>query len=142
MLAHVDGSAGPPRRARVTVAVTIPVMTPAPIKPLIPLQVLEQVDIRAGTIESVEEVPGSDKLVQLRVRFGDHSRTIVAGMKQERANPREIEGQQALFVVNLEPRKMRGVVSEGMLLDLGFADGVRPVLAVPEAPVPDGTRAG
>jgi len=117
-------------------------MTPAPIKPLIPLQVLEQVDIRAGTIESVEEVPGSDKLVQLRVRFGDHSRTIVAGMKQERANPREIEGQQALFVVNLEPRKMRGVVSEGMLFDLGFADGVRPVLAVPEAPVPDGTRAG
>jgi tRNA-binding protein len=117
-------------------------MTPAPIKPLIAFDVLEQVDIRAGTIESVEDVPGSDKLVQLRVRFGDHSRTIVAGMKQERANPREIEGRQALFVVNLEPRKMRGVVSEGMLFDIGYADGVRPVLAVPEAPVPDGTRAG
>ncbi len=117
-------------------------MTPAPIKPLIPLQVLEQVDIRTGTIESVEDIPGSDKLVQMRVRFGDHSRTIVAGIKQERPIPREIEGRQALFVVNLEPRKMRGVVSEGMLFDIGFADGVRPVLAVPEAPVPDGTRAG
>ena len=117
-------------------------MTPAPVKPVIPLQLLEQVDIRVGTIAAVEDVPGSDKLVQMRVRFGDQTRTIVAGMKQERANPREIEGRQALFVVNLEPRKLRGVVSEGMLFDIGFADGVRPVLAVPEAPVPDGTRAG
>lgn len=106
------------------------------------MQVLEQVDVRVGTIEAVDEVPGSDKLVQMRVRFGDHARTIVAGMRQERANPREIEGRQALFVVNLEPRKIRGVLSEGMLFDIGYADGVRPVLAVPEAPVPDGTRAG
>ena len=117
-------------------------MTPAPIKPIISKQVLEQVDIRVGTIAAVEDMPGAEKLVQLRVRFGDHSRTIVAGMKQERANPREIEGRQALFVVNLEPRKIRGVLSEGMLFDIGYADGVRPVLAVPEAPVPDGTRAG
>jgi tRNA-binding EMAP/Myf-like protein len=90
----------------------------------------------------VADVPGSDKLVQLRVSFGDHERTIVAGMKQERADSREIEGRQALFVVNLAPRKMRGVVSEGMLFDVGYADGLRPVLAVPEGPVPDGTRAG
>jgi tRNA-binding protein len=117
-------------------------MTPAPLKPAISIDVLNQVDIRVGTIERVEDVPGSDKLVQLRVQFGDHARTIVAGMKHERANPREIEGRQALFVVNLEPRKMRGVVSEGMLFDLGYADGIRPVLAVPEAVIPDGTRAG
>jgi len=117
-------------------------MTPAPIKPLISTQLLDQIDVRVGTIESVSDVPGSDKLLQLRVRFGDHTRTILAGMKQERANPREIEGRQALFVVNLEPRKMRGVVSEGMLFDIGYADGVTPVLAVPEAPVPDGARAG
>jgi tRNA-binding protein len=117
-------------------------MMPAAIKPAISLDVLNQIDIRVGTILSVADVPGSDKLVQLRVSFGDDERTIVAGMKQERANPREIEGRQALFVVNLEPRKMRGVLSEGMLFDIGYADGVRPVLAVPEAPVPDGTRAG
>lgn len=117
-------------------------MTPAAIKPAIPLDILNQVDIRVGTIRSVADVPGSDKLVQMRVSFGDHERTIVAGMKQERADPGEIEGKQALFVVNLEPRKMRGVVSEGMLFDIGYADGVRPVLAVPEAAVPDGTRAG
>ena len=117
-------------------------MTPSPTKPLIPIEVLSQVDIRVGTILAVTDVPNSDKLVQLRVSFGDHERTIVAGMKKERADPCEIEGKQALFVLNLEPRKMRGVLSEGMLFDIGYADGVRPVLAVPESPVPDGTRAG
>lgn len=117
-------------------------MTPAPIKPPVSLDVLNQIDIRVGTIESVTDVAGSGKLVALRVDFGDHTRTIVAGLKQERADPREIEGKQALFVVNLEPRKMRGVVSEGMLFDIGYADGVRPVLALPESPVPNGSRAG
>ncbi len=117
-------------------------MLPAPIKALIELSVLEQVDVRVGRIESVSPIDVSDKLVALRVNFGDHTRTIVAGLKQERTNPREIEGKQALFVVNLPPRKMRGVVSEGMLFDIGYADGVTPVLAVPESPVPDGARAG
>jgi tRNA-binding protein len=117
-------------------------MTPAPIKPTISLEVLNQIDIRVGTILAVDDVPNSDKLLQLRVSFGDLERTIVAGMKTERANPQEIVGRQALFVVNLEPRKMRGVLSEGMLFDIGYADGVRPVLAIPENPVPDGTRAG
>ena len=117
-------------------------MNPAALKPAISLEIFNQLDIRVGTIESVMDVPGADKLVQMRVNFGDHTRTIVAGMKQERENPQEIVGRQALFVVNLEPRKMRGVLSEGMLFDIGYADGVKPVLAVPEAPVPDGTRAG
>jgi tRNA-binding protein len=117
-------------------------MTPAPIKPLIAFSALEAVDVRVGTIRSVEDVPKSDKLLRLTVDFGDHTRRILAGMKQERARPGEIVGRQALFVVNLEPRKMMGEVSEGMLFDLGFADGVTPCLAVPERPVPDGTRAG
>jgi tRNA-binding protein len=117
-------------------------MTPAPIKPVVSVEMLNQIDVRVGTILSVADVPNSDKLVQLRVGFGDHERNIVAGMKTERTNPQEIVGKQALFVVNLEPRKMRGVLSEGMLFDIGYADGVRPVLAMPENSVPDGTRAG
>jgi methionine--tRNA ligase beta chain len=117
-------------------------MQPVPIKPQIAIADLEKIDIRIGTILSVEDVPGADRLVMLRVAFGDHERTIVSGMKQERANPREIVGKQALFVVNLAPRKMKGVLSEGMVFDIGYADGVTPVLATPEAPVPDGSRAG
>ena len=61
---------------------------PAPVKPTISLEIVNQVDIRVGTIESVSDIAGSDKLVALRVSFGDHTRTIVAGLKQERANPR------------------------------------------------------
>ena len=115
---------------------------PGPIKPTVALAALEALDIRVGTIERVEEIPRSDKLMKLTVNFGDHSRTILAGIKKERSNPREIVGRQALFVVNLEPRKMVGETSEGLLFDIGYADGVIPVLAVPERPVPNGTRAG
>jgi tRNA-binding protein len=115
---------------------------PVPIKPIVAFAALEALDIRVGTIQKVEEVARSEKLMKLTVSFGDHTRTILAGMKKERENPREIEGKQALFVVNLEPRKMAGEISEGMLFDIGYADGVTPVLAMPEKPVPDGTRAG
>src|SRR5258705_10177581 len=115
---------------------------PAPIKPIVAFAALEALDIRVGTIQKVEEVARSEKLMKLTVNFGDHSRTILAGMKKERENPRELEGRQALFVVNLEPRKMAGEVSEGMLFDIGYTDGVTPALSVPERAVPDGTRAG
>jgi len=117
-------------------------VTPAPIKPAVPPAALDALDVRVGTIVSVEDVPKADKLVRLTVDFGDHRRRIVAGIKQERADPTEVVGRQALFVVNLEPRTIRGAVSEGMLFDLGFADGIAPALAVPERPVPNGTRAG
>jgi methionine--tRNA ligase beta chain len=114
----------------------------APIKSSITIDVLNKIDVRVGTIELVEDVKGSDKLVKLTVDFGDHKRTILAGMKQEREQPKEIEGKQALFVVNLEPRNMMGEISEGMLFDIGYADGLKPVLAMPEKEMPNGTRAG
>ena len=115
---------------------------PAPVKAIVGIEVLESLDIRVGTIERVEEVPRSDKLMKLIVNFGDHTRTIIAGIKKERANPLEVQGRQALFVLNLAPRKMAGEVSEGMLFDIGYADGLVPVLALPERPVPNGVRAG
>jgi tRNA-binding protein len=114
----------------------------APIKPTIGMPDLEKIDVRVGTIESVEDIPEADAVVKLVVDFGDRKRTVVAGLKKERANVREIEGKQALFVVNLEPRRMKGVVSEAMLFDIGYADGILPRLAVPEEPVPNGARAG
>lgn len=114
----------------------------AAVKPFVPIDVLNEIDIRVGTIDLVEEVKGSDKLMKLTVNFGDHRRSILAGMRKERQNPKEVEGKQALFIVNLEPKKMFGELSEGMLFDIGYADGITPVLAVPERPVPNGTRAG
>jgi tRNA-binding protein len=114
----------------------------APVKPTVSYGVFEKLDVRVGTIERVEDVPGVDKLVRLIVDLGDHRRTILAGIKEEREDPTEIEGKQALFVVNLEPREMMGEVSEGMLFDIGYADGITPALAVPERPVPNGARAG
>jgi tRNA-binding protein len=117
-------------------------MKPAQVKPNVTIEDLQKLDIRVGTIETVDDVEGSKKLVKLTVNFGDHTRSILAGMKQEREDPREIAGRQALFVVNLPPRKMAGLESQGMLFDLGYEDGVTPVLAIPESAVPDGTRAG
>ena len=117
-------------------------MNIAPIKPNITFDDLDKIDIRVGTILLVEAVPNSNKLVRLTVDFGDHQRKILAGLKQERANPIQLEGKQALFVVNLAPKKMAGEISEGMLFDIGYADGITPVLATPESAVPNGTRAG
>ncbi|MGZ7032574.1 MAG: tRNA-binding protein [Thermoanaerobaculia bacterium] len=105
------------------------------------MSALEAVDIRVGTIAAVEDVKSSKKLVRLRVDFGDHMRTILAGLKRERADVSVLIGRQALFVVNLEPKTIAGELSEGMLFDLGYADGIVPVLAIPESMVPNGTRA-
>ena len=115
---------------------------PAPLKPPVTFGDMEKLDVRVGTILSVEAVKGSDKLVRLKVDFGDHSRNILVGMKDERPDPQTIVGRQALFVVNLPPKKIMGEISEGMLFDIGFADGITPALATPERPVPNGTRAG
>ena len=115
---------------------------PAPVKPTVTFPAFEALDIRVGTIRKVEEVAQSGKLMKLAVSFGDHTRVILAGIKQERSNPKEIEGKQALFVLNLAPRKMAGELSEGMLFDIGYVDGITPVLAMPERSVPDGARAG
>ncbi len=117
-------------------------LQPAPIKPVISFADVEKLDVRVGTIARVEEVKGSDKLLKLTVDFGDHQRTILAGMRQERADPQEVAGRQALFVVNLAPKKMMGETSEGMLFDIGYADGLTPALAVPERAMPNGARAG
>ena len=114
----------------------------AQVKAPVSIKELNRLDIRVGTIERVEDIAKSDNLVKLIVNFGDHTRSILAGIKGERGDPGEIEGRQALFVVNLEPKKMMGEVSEGMLLDIGYADGIVPALAVPERAVPNGARAG
>lgn len=117
-------------------------MQPAAIKAEISFDDLTKIDIRIGTIIEVLEVEKSAKLMKLIVDFGDHTRSILAGIKQERENPKEIEGKQALFVVNLPERKMAGEISQGMLFDIGYEDKLTPCLACPEQSVPNGARAG
>lgn len=113
-----------------------------PIKPTIKFSDLEKIDVRVGTIEKVEDIEKSDKLVRLTVNFGNFKRKILVGMKKERKDVQEIVGKQALFVVNLESRQMMGELSEGMCFDIGYANGITPVLSQPEKPVPDGVSVG
>ncbi|HSE21279.1 MAG TPA: hypothetical protein VLB68_06455 [Pyrinomonadaceae bacterium] len=134
-----DRRGGAPRSAARTNKMDF---TPAEIKPLIRMEDVEKLDVRVGTILAVNDLENASKLMRLTVSFGDHERTILAAIKNERADPKEIEGKQALFIVNLEPRKMRGEISQGMLFDIGYADGLTPVLAMPEKPIKDGARAG
>ncbi len=114
----------------------------AELKPVVEFADFEKLDIRVGTIVRVDEIENSKKLVKLTVAFGDRERTILSGMKQERENVKEIEGKQTLFLLNLAPRKMAGELSEGMILDVGYADGLRPALLETERTLPDGARAG
>jgi methionine--tRNA ligase beta chain len=115
---------------------------PAAVKPTVSLETLQQIDVRIGTIRSVGKVAETDRLAVLSVDFGDRQRTIVAGIRAERSSPTALVGRQALFVVNLPPKTIRGQLSEVMLFDVGYEDGIRPSLAQPEWPVPDGARAG
>jgi tRNA-binding protein len=116
--------------------------TPPPFKPEVDPSAIEKVDVRAGTIRSAAPIPGADRLALLTVDFGDRTRSIVAGIRTERPVLETLVGVQAVFVVNLPHKTIRGQLSEGMLFDAGFADGLRPAFLQPEWPVPDGVRAG
>lgn len=113
-----------------------------PIKPLISFSDFDKLDIRVGEIKTVTDIVESDKMVEFLVDFGDHTRTILVGMKKEREIIKEVEGKQALFVVNLPEKEMFGRKSQGMLFDIGYSNGITPVLATTEKLVPNGVSAG
>jgi methionine--tRNA ligase beta chain len=95
-----------------------------------------RIDIRIGTILEAERVPGSKKLIKLSVDLGSETRQIVAGMA-EFLSPEDMAGKQVPVIANLEPRKMMGIMSEGMILAADV--GGRPVLLRPENQVPSGS---
>lgn len=96
----------------------------------------KKLDIRIGTIRAAERIENTDKLLKLRVDFGNEERQIVSGIAEFYA-PEPLVGKQAVFVVNLEPRIFKGVESQGMIL---AADGdSRPVLLFPDAAVQPGS---
>jgi tRNA-binding protein len=119
-----------------------PAFIPSAQQPEIPLDVAERLDLRIGTIVDIVEVPETDRLMKLSVDFGADTRTVIAGIRDERRDPRVLIGRQALFYYNLPRKRIRGQVSEAMLCDVGYTDGIVPALLEPEWPVPNGTRAG
>lgn len=97
-----------------------------------------KVEIRVGTIVAAELIPDTDKLIKCTVDFGEiGQRTIVSGIALWRT-PEQLIGKQCPYIVNLKPRVLRGVESQGMLLASGTENGV--ALLHPDEPVPPGTK--
>lgn len=87
----------------------------APIKEEIQYDDFAKLDLRVGTIIAAEKVQGADKLLQLTVDIGLEKRTVVSGIAQHFA-PEGLVGQQVTLLANLAPRKLRGILSQGMIL--------------------------
>ena len=94
----------------------------APIKECVGFEDFMKLDIRVGTVTECCKVPKADKLLQLKIDDGLKGRTIVSGIAKH-YKPEELVGKQVCFIANLEPRKLKGVLSEGMILSAEDADG-------------------
>ena len=112
---------------------------PAPVKENVSFDDFMKMDIRIGTVLHCERVPKADKLLQFRIADGMEERTILSGIAQSYPNPEELIGTQVCFIANFEPRKLRGVMSEGMILSAENADG-KLVLIQPKALVVNGAE--
>lgn len=110
-----------------------------PIKPNVSFDDFQKIDIRVGTVLECSKVPKTDKLLQFRIADGLEERTILSGIAEYYPNPEEIVGMQVCFIANFEPRKIRGVYSEGMILSAENADG-KLVLIQPKNNVADGSQ--
>lgn len=107
-------------------------------KNMISFEEFKKVELKIGKILEAEKVEGSDKLVKLQVDLGEEKRQIVAGIAQA-YEPDKLIGREIVVVANLEPRNLKGIESQGMLL---AADGKEagPVLLSPEKEVPPGSE--
>ena len=124
-------SAPPPAQA------APPTPEPAPAGTQITYDDFMKVELRVATVKAAEEIPKSSKLVKLTVDLGDHQRTIVAGIRKSYA-PDQLVGRQVVIVANLQPAKLMGVESQGMVL--AASQNGDAVLLQPEHEVPAGTR--
>ena len=99
-----------------------------PIRENIEFDDFAKLDIRVGTVLECQKVPKADKLLQFKIDDGLECRTIVSGIAQHYA-PEDLVGKQVCFVANLAPRKLKGIVSEGMILSAENADGSLAVIS-------------
>ena len=112
---------------------------PATVKENVAFEDFMKVDIRVGTVLDCKRVPKADKLLQFRIADGMEERTILSGIAQHYPNPEELIGTQVCFIANFEPRKLRGVMSEGMILSAEDSDG-KLVLIQPKVTVTNGVE--
>jgi len=104
---------------------------------VISLEDLKKIDLRVGKIIEVEEHPNADKLYVLKVDLGNEIRTIVAGLKPYYSKE-ELKGKYVVIVANLEPKKLRGIESQGMLL--AADDGKTVAILTVDRPVKPGAK--
>ena len=110
-----------------------------PVKPNVSFEDFQKMNIRVGTVLDCQKVPKADKLLQFRIADGLEERTILSGIAAYYPNPEELIGTQVCFIANFEPRKLRGIFSEGMILSAEDADG-KLVLIQPKINVTNGVE--
>jgi len=98
-----------------------------------------KLDLRVGRILKAEPVPGSRKLLKLMVDIGGEERQVLAGIARG-YKPEELVGKLVIVVVNLKPKRMAGLVSQGMVLAAPCGDGEKPVLLTVDEEVPPGSK--
>jgi methionyl-tRNA synthetase len=106
-------------------------------KELVSYEDFKKLDIRVALIEKVEKVPKADKLYKLLINLGPEKRTLVAGLA-DHYKVGDLEGKKIVVLTNLEPRKLRGILSEGMLL--AAVDGDKVSILLPDKDLPPGAR--
>ncbi|MES2436389.1 MAG: hypothetical protein V4519_00065 [Patescibacteria group bacterium] len=110
------------------------------MKPTITFDDFAKIEITIGKILSVEKVPETDKLLKLSVSFGTEIRQIVSGISQYLPDAQVLIGKKCPFVTNLEPRTIKGLESQAMILAVSTDDGLFSLLQ-PNEDIPEGTRA-
>ena len=113
---------------------------PEPIQENVDFPTFEKVDIRVGKVLECTKVPKADKLLQFKIDDGMGGRTIVSGIAKY-YQPEDLVGKEVCFIANFEPRKLKGVMSEGMILSAVNADGSLVVIG-PTGEVAPGSKVG
>lgn len=104
---------------------------------MITIDEFRNVELKIATIKSAEPHPNADKLMVLQIDLGNEQRQILAGIRNH-YTPEELIGRQIVVVANLEPAKLRGLESQGMLL--AASDEGRIIILTPDKPVTAGSK--
>lgn len=104
----------------------------------ISIEDFQKIELRVGQVLAAEPVAKSDKLLKIQLDFGDHQQQIISGIAKAYPDPQVLVGQQLVVIINLEPKEMMGLTSEGMVLVADASDG--PAVLLPSRPVEPGSR--